>query len=405
MKGNDMAFRKFFSAAVLLAATLVAGAASAAELTLYEEPGFGGAQLMLRGYAPNVSNYGMGNGVQSLVVHSGRWQVCNEPDFRGQCMELAPGQYGGLDGNFNRRVASAREVASNGRNTGGYRNYGRGIIKFFSRPTFGGRSLDLQEDTANFVERGYNDRAASIIVSEGTWELCTDANYSGNCRLYGPGRYADLGWGMSGQVSSARVVRNPHDAPAMLGGGWGRVPPNDQGTSRLILFRDEGLRGPSMALSGTVVNFDEVRYNDSAASMVVEGGSWLVCSDAYFRGNCRVFGPGRYDQLRDTGLARVISSARPAAPETIGRRWGGSENVQLFSGPDFGGSSRSFGGDVANLQEAGFNDRARSMVVNAGQWEMCSDAGFRGQCMVVGPGSYANLGGLSGSLSSLRRVR
>lgn len=200
-------------------------------------------------------------------------------------------------------------------------------------------------------------------------------------------------------------MRNPSDARAELRGGYGRVPQNDQGASRLILFRDEGLRGPSMALSGTVVNFEEVRYNDAAASMVVEGGSWLVCSDAYFRGNCRVFGPGRYEQLRDTGLARMISSARPAAPDTIGRRWGGSDNVQLFSNRDFGGNNRSFAGDVANLQDAGFNDRARSMVVNAGEWEVCSDAQFHGRCMVVGPGSYANLGDLSGSLSSLRRVR
>src|SRR2546421_1018156 len=143
MKGNDMKFRHFSTAAVVLAASL-AGAASAAELTLYEEPGFGGGQLVLRGYSPNVVNYGLGNGAQSVVVHSGRWQVCNEPDFRGQCMELAPGQYGGLDNNFNRRIASAREVASYGSNTGGYRNYGRGIIKFFSKTTFGGRSLDLQ---------------------------------------------------------------------------------------------------------------------------------------------------------------------------------------------------------------------------------------------------------------------
>jgi hypothetical protein len=385
-------------------AMLAAGAAGAAELTLYEEPGFGGGNLTLRGYTPSTANYGF-PGAQSVFVQSGRWQICNEPEFRGQCTELVPGKYGGLDSNFNRRIASAREIGSYGNSTGGYRNYDHGIIKFFSDPTFSGRSLDMQEDTPNFRARGYNDRASSIIVAEGVWELCTDANYGGTCRRYGPGRYADLGWGMNGQISSARVVRNPHDAPAQMGGGWGRVPPNDQGASRLILFREEGLRGPSMALSGTVLNLDDVRFNDAAGSMVVEGGSWLVCSDASFRGNCRVFGPGRYDQLRDAGLARVISSARPAAPETLGRRWGGSEGVQLFSERDFGGSNRSFGSDVANLQQAGFNDRARSMVVNAGEWELCSDAAYHGRCMVVGPGSYANLGRLADSLSSLRRVR
>jgi hypothetical protein len=41
-----------------------------------------------------------------------------------------------------------------------------------------------------------------------------------------------------------------------------------------------------------MVNLQSAAFNDAAASMIVEGGSWLACSDAYFRGNCRVFGPG-----------------------------------------------------------------------------------------------------------------
>ncbi|HEV7915255.1 MAG TPA: beta/gamma crystallin-related protein, partial [Albitalea sp.] len=315
------------------------------------------------------------------------------------------GDYPSLDRQFNDRISSAREVGAYGNRTGTYGNYGRGIIKFFDEPLFRGRSLDLQRDTVNFRERGYNDRASSIIVSEGVWELCSDAGYTGNCRRFGPGRYADLGQGMADRVSSARLVRDVNAAPARLGGGWGGAPRNTEGQSRVILYGEEGLRGPSMAVSDTMTNLQVARFNDAAASMLVEGGPWLVCSDSGFGGNCRVFSPGRYEQLRDTGLSRAISSVRPTSPEPVGRRWGGSEGVQLYTQRDFGGDSRNFPGDVPNLGGSGFNDRVGSMVVNGGEWELCSEAGYAGSCMVVGPGAYGNLGGLSAQMSSIRRLR
>lgn len=189
----------------------------------------------------------------------------------------------------------------------------RGIIKFFSQPTFGGRSLDMQENTPDFNARGYNDRASSIIVAEGVWELCTDSGYSGQCRLYGPGRYPDLGHGMDGRISSARVVRGRSE-------NWDQLRAGAIDTSRLIMFRGRGLHGPSLAVNGAVRNMEEVRFNDAANSVVVEGGPWLVCSDIQFRGYCQVLNPGRYDDLGSAGLQRSISSARPMRGERYGSR-------------------------------------------------------------------------------------
>jgi hypothetical protein len=189
----------------------------------------------------------------------------------------------------------------------------RGIIKLFSQPTYGGRSLDLQENTPDFSTRHYNDRASSIIVSEGVWELCTNAGYGGQCRLYGPGRYPDLGYGLDGRISSARVVRGRPE-------NWDRPRVGAFDSSRLIMFRGRGLHGPSLAVSGAVRDMGEVRFNDAANSLLVEGSPWLVCSDAGFRGNCRVLNPGRYDDLGAAGLRHSISSARPERPEHYGAR-------------------------------------------------------------------------------------
>lgn len=189
----------------------------------------------------------------------------------------------------------------------------RGIIKLFSQPTYGGRSLDLQENTPDFSALRYNDRASSIIVSEGVWELCTDAGYAGQCRLYGPGRYADLGYGLDGQISSARVVRGRPE-------NWDRPAAGAYDNSRLIMFRGRGLHGPSLAVNGAVRDMGEVRFNDAAGSLVVEGAPWMVCSDADFRGNCQVLNPGRYDDLNAAGLSHSISSARPMRREHYGAR-------------------------------------------------------------------------------------
>ncbi|HEX6705964.1 MAG TPA: beta/gamma crystallin-related protein [Albitalea sp.] len=402
MKSRTMAL-----AAAVLATSLGVMTARAAEMTLYQHYNFGGDQLTLRGYAPNLSQYGFNDRASSVVVRSGRWQVCSDSDFKGACVELGPGEYSALDARLTNQVSSAREVGEYAGRTGAYRNYSRGIIKFFDEPGFKGRSFDLQSDVTDFAARRYNDRAASIIVAEGVWLLCTDANYAGNCRTYGPGRYLNLGPGMADRISSARVVRNAGDAPAVMQGGWAAPPRGNEGPSRVILYSEEGLRGASLAIADTQVDLQRAGFNDAAASMVVEGGPWLMCSDGYFRGNCRVYGPGRYDNLRDAGMSRAISSARPGAPEQAGRRWGnnGQGGIQLYANRDFGGETRAFANDIPNLNGSGFNDRAGSMVVNNGEWELCSEAGYAGSCMVVGPGAYADLGGLSDQLSSLRRLR
>ena len=399
--------KKMSLAAALLAGSLIGVAAQAGEITLYQHQNYGGNQITLRRDAPIVSDFGFNDMTSSIVVHSGNWQVCTDGSFTGYCENLQPGDYARLDRRFNDRISSVREIGEFKRGPGspGPGAYGRGSIQFFDQPGFRGKPFAVDHDTANFVEHGYNDRASSIIVNEGSWELCTDINFGGNCRVFGPGRYADLGPGMNDRLSSARVVRNFNNAPATMRGGWGRVPPNDTGRARVILFEEEGLRGPSIAVGDTMPNLENAAFNDRAASMIVEGGSWLACSDAYFRGNCRVFGPGRYDNLRETGLTRLISSLRPSSPEPVGRRWGGAEGVQLFKDANFAGESRSFTGTVPSLRGTGFNDRAGSMVVNAGEWELCSEAGYSGSCMTVGPGSYASLGGLSKSLSSMRRIR
>ena len=393
--------------AALASPLLIAGAAGAAEITLFKNPNFEGRQVTLRGHTPNLANIGFQDQASSVAVTSGRWEVCTQPDFQGECVTLNRGEYPALDARLNHRIESAREVGSYADQTGSYSSYGRGSIELYGQPGFGGRSMPLDRDAPTLEGSGFNDRASSLVVNEGTWQLCSDPGYAGTCRNYGPGRYADLGYGMAKQVSSARLVRAHRDAPAVLGGGYEATTRGPDGGARVILFNGDNFRGESLALSRPSGSLERAGFDDATASMVVEGGRWMFCTEPYFRGDCTVMGPGRYRSLRDAGLHRSISSLRPAGAvdvEAVPRR-NPEADIELFLEPDFRG--RAFGSkrDISNLGPTDYNDKVSSVVVNTGQWELCTDGEYAGRCAVFGPGRYPALGGFTNQISSLRRIR
>jgi uncharacterized protein YcfJ len=84
-----------------------------------------------------------------------------------------------------------------------------------------------------------------------------------------------------------------------------------------------------------------------------------------------------------------------------------SAQVTLYGAEGMRGRSFTAGGPVDNLANTGFNDRASSMIVERGQWEVCEDSFYRGDCRIVRPGQYPSLAamGLGNEISSIRPVR
>jgi uncharacterized protein YcfJ len=62
---------------------------------------------------------------------------------------------------------------------------------------------------------------------------------------------------------------------------------------------------------------------------------------------------------------------------------------------------------IDNFEDWGFNDRASSAIVEAGEWEVCDDAYFRGRCVTLRPGQYTSLSsfGMNNRISSARPLR
>jgi hypothetical protein len=79
--------------------------------------------------------------------------------------------------------------------------------------------------------------------------------------------------------------------------------------AELTLFEHDNFNGRRFAVNGSVNNLADAGFNDKASSAVVGSGTWQLCDDAYFRGNCVMLKAGEYPSLRPMGLKDRVSSA------------------------------------------------------------------------------------------------
>jgi hypothetical protein len=227
--------KRLFAAAALLATI---NHVAAGEISLFSQPDFRGPQVTVRDSVRNITDLGFNDRTSSIVVQSGAWEVCEHKDFGGQCTVLERGQYPNL-GRLGNAISSVREL-DRGRERGGYQdgNEGRGEgrydgrgdsrgdgrdeqrgwrdrrdeerrgppVELYSGRNFGGDRIELAGDLNTLRARNFNDRAGSLVVREGQWEVCEHDDYRGRCEVYGPGRYPALG-GMNNLASSVRRVR------------------------------------------------------------------------------------------------------------------------------------------------------------------------------------------------------
>ncbi len=80
--------------------------------------------------------------------------------------------------------------------------------------------------------------------------------------------------------------------------------------------------------------------------------------------------------------------------------------LTLYEGEGFRGAAMTADRAIWDFDPFGFNDRARSLVVTGGTWQVCEDAQFQGRCVVLQPGNYDSLRqmGMSARISSVRPV-
>ena len=52
-------------------------------------------------------------------------------------------------------------------------------VTFYEGEGFRGRAFTTSDRVVNFGRTGFNDRASSVVVDKGRWEVCEHANFGG----------------------------------------------------------------------------------------------------------------------------------------------------------------------------------------------------------------------------------
>jgi uncharacterized protein YcfJ len=201
----------------LAVAGLAIAAQAAAEVTFYERQSFEGRSFTTNKQIANFERFGFNDRASSVVVRSERWEVCEDVRFRGRCVVLRPGQYPSLAAmGLNDRVSSVRSVSRNARieddryapaPVAVYEDDSAAQVTFYEHRGFEGRSFTTTRQVGNFERFGFNDRASSVVVRSGRWEVCEDVRFRGRCVVLRPGQYPSLAaMGLNDRVSSVRTV-------------------------------------------------------------------------------------------------------------------------------------------------------------------------------------------------------
>ncbi|OFA03178.1 beta/gamma crystallin-related protein [Duganella sp. HH101] len=80
-----------------------------------------------------------------------------------------------------------------------------GDITLYTRAHFGGPALQLHGSEPDLDKLGFNDRTSSVIVQNGTWEVCENKHYKGKCLILEKGEYAELK-NFNDMMSSVREI-------------------------------------------------------------------------------------------------------------------------------------------------------------------------------------------------------
>src|SRR5919112_1920347 len=86
-------------------------------------------------------------------------------------------------------------------------------VTFYEREGFRGQTFRADRPVWNFERHGFNDRASSVVVERGRWEVCEDARFEGKCVVLRRGSYESLrDMGLNNRISSVRPAEGRRSA-------------------------------------------------------------------------------------------------------------------------------------------------------------------------------------------------
>jgi Beta/Gamma crystallin len=271
-----------------------------AGITVFRDENFRGQNATFRQDVPDLRSYGFNDRITSLRIAPGEsWEVCRDTNYRGQCQVFSGDDRDLRRSGWTDKISSLRRVRGGG--GGGFRppSFSKVGIVLYDDPFFRGNSLPLEGPVDNLRSRNFHDRAESVRVISGRWEICAEPGFR-RCQIVDRDVTQLSGLGMNKKLSSVR--------PVGYGSGGGNRPPYPEGRARLVLFDGERYLGRSYPLDEASALLSG--FAGRARSLQVLSGTWLVCDGPRFTGRCEQVSNNVPD-LDRFGLGGRIMSARP----------------------------------------------------------------------------------------------
>ncbi|MEO0983528.1 MAG: beta/gamma crystallin-related protein [Pseudomonadota bacterium] len=251
---------------------------------------------------------------------------------------------------------------------------------------FSGSPQPVRSAVSRLNRLRFNDRASSIDIRSGAWQICEDANYRGRCESLSQGVHDLSSIGLNNAVSSIRptTIAGADDAPQ-------ERPP-------IVLYSGRDFSGLAKAYDSPQDTLSRTKFNDRAQSVEVNSGVWVLCEDRDLEGRCE-YVDRSVRNLSDIDLRKKVSSIALTDYE----KGPDGYDVTLFAREDFRGRFLGLDEESGDLSALDFNDAAQSILVNRGSWLICADSAYRGRCEVVNQ-SYDDLAelGLAGEITSIQ---
>lgn len=256
----------------------------------------------------------------------------------------------------------------------------------FSGPDYSGEAVNIFDPINALPDIGFNDRAWSVAVLSGAWEICEHRDFTGRCVLLREDvpdlRYFDL----EGDASSVRPIYEYTDA-----------------AHGLMFIRDR---------NGYIRYADAVRYGQDdydygyARNTRVEvyhyGYSPAYRSYGYYD---PLAGYGPYGFGYSRGGYNTYRAYHRERPPLRGHYGAHDADATLYVHANGRGPSLGINRGVKDLSRFGFNDNVSSLNIRSGTWEVCEHANFQGRCEII-DGSMGKLNDLrlNDNISSIRPV-
>lgn len=278
-------------------------------ITVFQDENFRGENASFRSDVPDLRRFGFNDRITSLQVAPGEyWEGCEDANYRGRCQVFSGEERDLRRVGWSDKISSLRRVRGGGGGGGGIvvpprpPLSRRGIV-LYDDPFFRGNSLPVNRPIDNLRFQSFHDRAESVRVVSGRWELCAEPGFR-RCQIVDRDVPTLSALGLNKKLSS---VRPAGFVPGGPGGGGGYPPPYPD-APRLVLFEGPGYRGQSVTLDSASAILSGI--SGRARSAQVLGGTWLLCEQPRFSGRCQEISESVPDLDRWGQVGRVMS-ARP----------------------------------------------------------------------------------------------